>query len=56
MKIEGDYLQSAQHGGVHSQANLQSGKPNSFSRGAVAALLCLVGEDYTPTLQDLTWC
>ena len=41
-------------GGVYSQANLQRFKPNSLSRGPVAGLLCLVGEDYNPTLQDLT--
>ena len=31
-------------------------KPNSLSRGPIPGLLCVVGEDYTPTLQDLTWC
>ena len=31
------------------------GKPNSLSRGPVARLLCVVGEDYTSTLEDFTW-
>ena len=34
--------------GVVSQANMLRGKPNSFSRGPVAGLLCVVGKDYNP--------
>ena len=41
--------------GVYSHANLLRGKHNSLPRGPVAELLCVVGEDYTPSLQDLTW-
>ena len=41
---------------AYPQANLPRGKPSSPSRGPVAGWLCAVGEDYTHTLQDLTWC
>ena len=47
VNIDGDPL-NTQEG--YSKANLLRGKPNSLSRGPVAGLLCVVEEDYTPTL------
>ena len=43
---------------MHLQAFLLRSKsePNPLSRGPIETLLCLVGEDYTATLQDLTRC
>ena len=32
--------------------NLLRGKPSSLLRGPLAELLCMVGGDYTPTLQE----
>ena len=46
-------------GRVYSHSNLLRGKPNSLSRGPVAGLLCVVGEDHIPTyctLLDAAWC
>ena len=41
--------------GDYSLAHLPGGNLTSLWRGPVAGLL-FVGEDNTPTLQDLTWC